>query len=66
MLDLDARRLDRARRRAENQATERGEPLDALPTAEALLAEAEARDGYDRFALAGIGRVVPFTGHRNW
>lgn len=65
MLDIDTRRLDRARRRAENQATERDEPLDTLPAAEALLAEAEARDGYDRFALAGIGRIADFLGHRS-
>lgn len=65
MLDIDGRRLDRAARRAASEALELGIPLDSLPTPEALLAEAEARDGHDRFALAGIGRVEEYRGHRN-
>lgn len=58
MLDIDSRRLDRAARKAANIAAERGIPLDTLPSPEALLAEAEARDRHDRHALGGIGRIV--------
>lgn len=65
MLDIHARRLDRAARKAAHLAVERDEPLCTLPAPEILLAGAEARDGCDRFALAGIGRIVEFLGYRN-
>lgn len=60
VLDIDSRRLHRAARRAENVALETGVPLDTLPAAEVLLAEAEGRDRYDRHALGGIGRIAPY------
>lgn len=63
VLDIDTRRLDRAARKAANLAAERGTPLDTLPSAAELLAEADARDRHDRHALGGIGRIVasPFV-----
>ncbi len=57
MLDLHSRRLERARRRAENFAAENAIPISELPTAEELLASAEA--SRSPWALSGIGRLNP-------
>lgn len=54
MMNLEERRKARAIR----LAIRNGAPLDQLPTAEDVIAEAEAKDAAgDPFALAGIGKV---------
>ena len=63
-MDIDSRRLERAYRKAANEALEHGIPLDTLPTPEALLAEAEARSSHDRYALGGIGRIEEYRGRK--
>ena len=60
VLDINARRLHRAARKATNIALDSDMSLDALPAPEALLAKAEGRDRHDPHALGGIGRIAVY------
>lgn len=57
MLSLADRRAARAQRKLAEKAIDAGQSVAELPSPEAALEAAEASAPYDRFALAGIGKV---------
>lgn len=57
MLPLAQRRAARAQRKLAEKAIDAGQSLAELPSPEAALEVAETQAQFDRFALAGIGRV---------
>jgi hypothetical protein len=62
MLDLPNRRAARAYRQLAERAMYDGKPLEELASPQAALEAAEAKAPFDRFALAGIGKIDPAPG----